>query len=387
MPERLAPTELEIASGIVIGEAVVRAGDPAPGADPQAALEAAVVPALHRPPCLVSFSGGFDSTVVLAAALAVARREGLPAPVPITWRFPDAPHAQESGWQERVIGELGVDDWERLAVHDELDLLGPVASRAIARHGVLYPPNAFLHLPLLERARGGTLLTGVGGDEVLGNWRWRNLPAGRRPHGARDAARWAVAHAPSALGRARERRRMPGLPWLRAGVEREVLDALARERLAEPRRWDRRVAFQAARRRVALTEQSLASLAEDAGAAVAHPLLAPGFVSALAGAGGRQGFGDRRATLAATLSDLVPSTLRPRTTKAVFNEAFWTGRARELAAAWDGRGVDQSTVDADALREVWKRKTPDLRSAMLLHRVALDERWVAIGEERDKKRF
>ena len=55
---------------------------------PRAALEAVVLRALLRPPCLVSFSGGRDSSLVLAIASDVARRHGLPLPVPATNRFP-----------------------------------------------------------------------------------------------------------------------------------------------------------------------------------------------------------------------------------------------------------------------------------------------------------
>jgi asparagine synthase (glutamine-hydrolysing) len=65
-------------------------------ADPVTELERVVVPALRRPPCLVSFSGGHDSSLVLAAAARAARRERLPAPIPVTWRVRDAPAAEES---------------------------------------------------------------------------------------------------------------------------------------------------------------------------------------------------------------------------------------------------------------------------------------------------
>ena len=73
---------LEVASGLVFGllpaaEAAPAAGPPE---DPLEALEAAVRPALERSPCVVSFSGGRDSSAVLAVATQVARREGLPLP-------------------------------------------------------------------------------------------------------------------------------------------------------------------------------------------------------------------------------------------------------------------------------------------------------------------
>ncbi len=55
-------TPLEIASGMVLAPSrprrLPRLG---PGATPRSAFEAAILRALRRPPCLVSFSGGRDS--------------------------------------------------------------------------------------------------------------------------------------------------------------------------------------------------------------------------------------------------------------------------------------------------------------------------------------
>jgi hypothetical protein len=64
---------------------------------------------------------------VLAAAVEVARREGLPDPLSVTLRFPGVASTEESRWQELVIAHLGVRECERIVVGDELNLLGPVA--------------------------------------------------------------------------------------------------------------------------------------------------------------------------------------------------------------------------------------------------------------------
>jgi hypothetical protein len=343
VPGGLRP--LEIASGRVTGDAP---GLPlgAGGADPAQALRAATLDALRRPPCLVSFSGGTDSSLVLTAATQAARAHGLADPVPITWRFPHAPKTEESEWQEAVVAELGLADWVKRTGGDELDVIGPVALGVLREHGLLYPPNAFLHAPLVEAARGGTLLTGVGGDELLGRWRWRALAdarAGRRRRTAVEA------------------------PWLRPDARAEVERADADEDAREPYRWDERVAWQARRRRLALSVAALDALATTA--AVAHPLLDPGFLGALARAGGRDGFGDRRTILATVLAPVFPQALRDRDRKALFDEVFWTGKARAFAAEWDGRGVDTSLVDADVLRAQWQSDAPDPATALLLQSV------------------
>src|SRR3954453_10890812 len=102
-----------------------------------------------------------------------------------------------------------------------MDRLGPFSVRVLRRDGVLFPPNAFLQLPLFEAARGGTLLTGFGGDEVFAAWRWvhhADLLARRRRATLRDPIRLARAAAPTALRRRWERRRWrwgEDLPWLR----------------------------------------------------------------------------------------------------------------------------------------------------------------------------
>ena len=133
---------LEIHSGVVVGP---RRG---PGAaeppdvreHPRAMLEALLLEALSQPPCTVLFSGGRDSSVMLAAAVHVARRHGLPEPVPLTMRS-DQPATWESEWQELTIRHLGLQEWQRLEVSTELDTLGELATDTLRRFGVYWPSN------------------------------------------------------------------------------------------------------------------------------------------------------------------------------------------------------------------------------------------------------
>lgn len=91
---------------------------------PRRALELVVLKALERPSCIIDFSGGRDSSLVLAVATHVARREGLPLPVPRTNRFPLEPASNEDEWQELVIRHLGLEDWEVCRLTGELDIIG-----------------------------------------------------------------------------------------------------------------------------------------------------------------------------------------------------------------------------------------------------------------------
>lgn len=95
------------------------------------------------------------------------RREDLALPIPATIVLPTAAATDEARWQEQVIRRLDLSDWQRFDLDDELGLLGPYARRVLTAHGLLWPANMHFHLPLLEAARGGALLTRIGGDELF----------------------------------------------------------------------------------------------------------------------------------------------------------------------------------------------------------------------------
>ena len=107
----------------------------------------------------MAFSGGRDSSVVLAIATHVARRDGLPEPVPITRTFPGIDEAEESVWQEHVVRHLGLGDWQRLVLHDEVDAVGPLRAARLREHGVLWPPNLAADVPMADVVRGGSCST------------------------------------------------------------------------------------------------------------------------------------------------------------------------------------------------------------------------------------
>jgi asparagine synthase (glutamine-hydrolysing) len=349
-----------------------------PGArTPLAALEEAILPALAKPPCLVSFSGGRDSSSVLAAAVLAARREGLDPPVPVTLRLSGAPLAEESEWQELVVRHLGLRDWELREAGEEMERLGPLSTSALRRHGVVYPPNTFLQLPLLEAARGGSLLSGFGGDELFATWRWRNhadLLAFRRRPAALDPFRLGYAASPVALKAWRERRtaRLSELVWLRPRAMGMAMRLEGEGRAEQPRAWSRWVDWFARRRSVCAPQWSLSLLAEDAGAELIHPLLDPAFLAALARAGGRLGFGDRTRAMRAIFGDLLPEEVLARQAKARYSEVLWGRGTRDFAKRWTGFG-DDGLVDPEILRREWLKPGPHEDSAMLLHDAWLRE--------------
>jgi asparagine synthase (glutamine-hydrolysing) len=351
---------------------------------PRAALEAAVLAGLQRPPCAVSFSGGVDSSVVLALATHVARREGLPLPIPLTNRFPNVDEADETDWQERVVAHLGLEDWTRLEWDDELDILGPVATTILRRHGILAPFNSHFHYPLLERVAGGSLLSGIGGDELFENvsraTAARVLVQRRRPR-VRELRSVAFALAPRPL-RARVKARLgrgvyDRYRWIRTPQRRRLARAHTGWESRDPLRTDRALREWWWRSRV--VQSNIAGkrvLAADFDVLMHNPFLDPDVLTECARAGGPAGLGrgSRGRGFGLLVGDLLGAEILQRRSKATFDSPFWNRHARAFVAQWDGRGINREDVDIEALRAEWSKTPPDPHSFVQLHRAWLASR-------------
>jgi asparagine synthase (glutamine-hydrolysing) len=359
---------LEVATGLVQGFVEVAPTTEPRGAFPLEALERAILPALRRPPCLVSFSGGRDSSAILAVAARLARREGLPPPVPATNRFP-FDETDETEWQERVVAHLRLDEWARLELTDELDCVGPIARETLRRHGLLWPFNAHFHVPLLRLARGGSLLTGIGGDEFLTPGRWSRarevLGLRLRPE-PRDARRIALALAPAALRRPVLERRFPThFDWLRPDTHRRFVRSWAADASTEPLRWTRHVRWVRRFRYLHVGTQSLATLAADDDVLLVHPFATDEFATALERLPVSERFADRTEGMRRIFGELLPEDVLGRSTKTSFDSAFWGEPSRAFAQEWKGEGVDDALVDREALSATWRSSDPDPRTFTL----------------------
>lgn len=354
-----------------------------PGADPVAALRAALRPALARPPCVVAFSGGRDSSLVLAAAADTAARDGLPAPVAFTLRYPGDAAAEESAWQDLMIGHLrerGLDlDWHHRDVTDELDLIGPLAAPVLRGHGGPTHPAAIAPTVLLaDVARGGTLVTGNFGDEVLGDHRATTLRAVWRRRGrAMTASDWRAATLAAAPGYARRamlRSLLDEPSWLRGPAREAARERHVRAVAARPLRWDASVRAALRPRAVRIGAATRERVAESHDCAIVDPLGSPEFVASFARFGGRWGRLGRTAATAALGGGLVSGQVTGRRTKASFNGSRFGPATREFARRWSGAGVDPELVDIEELRRVWCSAEPPAGSAMLLQQA-----WLADG--------
>lgn len=364
-------TELEVAAGVVGDGGAQPVMLPPSSTPPLQVLERVLRGFLERPPCVIAFSGGRDSSALLATALRVSRRDGLAEPIALTARWPGDARANEDDWQELVVRGLGLTNWEIIEPRDDLDLLGPVATSALRRHGLLWPAPAYALLPLIRRAAGGTLVTGEGGDQVLGGWAparaLASLRSRHRPSG-KDLAPIAEALLPRWLRwRVVSRFDRPYQDWLHPPVAAIYARQWAKVAANAPLRWERHLATLLDGRDLLALLDTLARLSQDEDATYAAPLLEPAFVASVAAAGGHIGIGDRSAAMASIFGEVLPRAVLSRSTKASFGGIFWGPESRTFARSWTGEGLDPGLVDGERLRAAWLTDVPVYGAALPLH--------------------
>ncbi len=337
---------------------------------PRCVLDELLIGALAASPCYVLFSGGRDSSVILAAATQAARAHGLPEPIALTARFGALPTTWETDWQERVVRHLNLSEWVRFEAGDQRDALGELATGALLRHGPFWPPNAHSILRYARQVGAATMLSGGGGDELLSRWDWARVPlrqvARLRPR--RRALKWGAYYC---LPR-RVRQRLPRdnrpmrLPWLTeeahaALTERQLAarkgppptNAAALERFIESRYLE-------------CVRGTIDAFVATTPARLVEPFYDVRLMRSVVAAAPAQGFATRTAALEALFSDLLPTEVLRRATKAEFSAAVWGPATRAFARDWDGRGLDERLVDPSRLRAQWARERPDGRSLMPL---------------------
>lgn len=348
--------------------------------DPRRAIEAELRAALQRPPCGIAFSGGRDSSVLLAMAVALADREGLPRPVALTNAISGPGASEDPGWQRRLIDLLGV-DWQVFLLDDELDAIGPVAAEILPVTGVMWPAAAYSSKRLLQAVRGGSLVTGEYGDELFGDHRITPVigTIRRRPRPSRLVVRSvALALAPV---RFRERdlhaRLLRPRRWLKPEPRRLHVEALAADMAGTPLSW-RKALDRADRLRAhRLGHRTLHALAAMDDVMLVEPFAEPRVKRSVAVAGGRFGWTSRSEAMLSIFRGDVPDELLRRTTKAIFNRSIIGRHSRTFAEAWDGTGLPADVddlVDHDALRSEWLSELPHPGSIGLLQAAWLGTR-------------
>lgn len=346
--------------------------DPTP---PRAALESVLLALLQRGRVSVAFSGGIDSSGLLCLTADVARRHGLPDPVPVTSRFPHAPETDESEWQELVIRHLDLTDWVRVDVGEDAELLGPPATRALLRHGVRWP--ALLHMQEVTMAAvPGTIhVMGNGGDELTFPTRAGTLQLLRDGRLVRDrAAAAAILHDL----RPQLQRFRPGADarvphWVRPDARRLVASLLRNHPHTEGFRWraelERRTnAPWALRGHANVVEQGA-----ELGVEIVQPLTSPAVIASMLSAAGRWGPTDRSEGALLLYGDTMPAAVRGRRDKVNFVNVVIGEATREFIRTWDGHGLPDELVDPSLVRAEWDKPQPRYSSFALLQHAWLQQ--------------
>ncbi len=368
-------SEHDVALGFLFGAEVSGPTEDTAESEPVRALRAVLRPALSGTPCVLAFSGGRDSSLLLALAADLAAREGLNPPVALTFRYPEDEHAEESSWQQLVVDHLrrrGLRfDWECIDIGPQFDVLGALVTPILRAHGAaLWPPALGSTVLLANLVRGGSLVTGDYGDEVLGGHRATVLRTVARCRGrglGREA--WGevmLTAAPEKVRRAAFARRIEGGEWLRPAFRWEWRDRRARHAAAQPLRWDASVRFPLRQRAAIIGRQTLRTVASWYDCKLVEPLGSPGFVASLAAFGGRWGIGGRSACVRLLADGLLPEAVIERRDKAYFNASRFGAATADFVRSWDGSGLNDDLVDAEVLREVWSAGFVPAPTAMLL---------------------
>lgn len=345
---------------------------------PIEALKDILVEALSRPPCLVSFSGGRDSSALLALAARVSREAGLDLPIPATMYFPDET-TDESSWQTLVMKELRLPDWLRL--HNEpgqFDLVGPVAARVLTQHGLLWPFNAYFHLPIIERAAGGSVVTGAGGDEVASvsaSSRAERVWARQEHLGPyRSARALSLALAPKWARKAYFGYRFDEqFPWLTSRGEKLARRALVRDAADAPFGFDRSIRWLWRSRYWQLALTSSAAVGSPYDVKIFHPLGDRRFLRALAATGGIPGYGRRADLVRRLFGDVLPEALVTRSSKATFTRQVFSSPSVAFARIWSGCGLSEELVRPEWLRASWLSRERNTFTALLLQQAWLHD--------------
>lgn len=386
-------TATDVATNMMLGDEQRPPLPPVePGVEPRAHLDALLGKALAAGRCFVPFSGGRDSSCMLALATDAARRRGLPDPIPVTTSFRDAPGADERGYQELVVRRLRLADWEIVEVGDELQLVGPVAQRALLRHGLLFPAAAHTMIPVLERAAGGTVILPIGQSDFFHYWRFARLSAvikGQRRPRRGDLAEAAFALLPAPVRRAVFERKIAAwsAPWMEPELQRWFARERAARQASAPIRFDRAIDRAHAQRCYLGAVASLEALAATAGVRMVIPWYDPATVALVRHVGGRLGRGDRATALGRLAGDLLPEAVLTRRDSSHLGEVLYGDETRAFAARWSGGGLEELPVDPSALREMWlgDAARQDVRAALLMQLAWLHDELAARPAERDDR--
>ena len=381
------PTAFEVAGGWVHGQVPVPSATADwPEESPAAALRAVLREEILQGPCVVPFSGGRDSSLVLAVACSVAREVGATLPTALTFRHPGIPESDESAWQELVMAHLGglglQPGWRIRDIDDELDIVGPLMAPLLEQCGhSVWPPNMATMIAVAGEYPSTAILSGEYGDGVLGARR-ATVIAGllRRRGRGLSASYWraagqvvlprVVVAGGTYLGGWRP-------PWLSPRGRRQWRALAAADALRDPFRYDRNLWQTLSWRGPLLGMANLSAVCRRYGCTLASPLAHPRVLSALARSGGWRGPQSRGYATRLLGADLLPDQLYGRDTKANCLDSRFNQHTIATVDAWKGQNIDPDWVDAGRLASAWRGRQFHPQMAGLVQSAWLAQRGLA----------
>jgi asparagine synthase (glutamine-hydrolysing) len=318
---------------------------------------------------------------VLAVAVDEARRHGLPLPVAFSLLYPGAEGTNEGDWQELVVRHLGVEDWEKFHVPPTAgELLGPSVLGSVTDHGLLWSPAVHTMVCWLPSLRGMTVLTGEGGDEILGAQRVTPLRAAlstvrhdpRRALDRRLLRRALEPLQPVAVRRKRWASNVSDLwSWLRPSAREQALHDVGVAATRQPLAWRAAVRSEPRRAAVRRGEVARRMVAGRWAVRLVDPLHDPAFVESFARQGGLLGWSGRDAAMHRLFHGLLPDAVLYRRSKAYFNRVYFGPESREVARGLTA-DVHPEWVDQDRLRHMWQADLVDAGVTALAQAAYLD---------------
>lgn len=316
---------------------------------PSGVISEVMLELLQRNRVAIGFSGGIDSSGLLCLAAHLARTHGLPEPIAVTARYPKAPQSDEVEWQESVIAHLSLDEWIKVELDDDVDLVGPEAAIGLLEEGVRWPPLTHVKQPLFRQVPGCIYVTGDGGDEITTTTQAASVKllitrkVGFRPAVVAAAASQLV---PALFDRDRE----PRYPeWIRREARHELRALVEPVRLGGEYRWRQALEHRTNAPWALRGHHGLVRHAARHDVELVQPLTDRRVIRSMLWAGGRLGFGDRSLAARALFSDLLPRSTAKRRTKADFGEAVLNTHTAAFIDSWDGTGAP-AWVDAEVFR-------------------------------------
>ena len=379
------PSEIETLAGVPLGRTIgaKQTRDPNVQLSPADALVkviAGIVARNHR--CYVEFSGGCDSSLVLAATVKACRSSGADDPIPVTFRFPGLPETDETEYQSLMVARLGLRDW--VVLDDStgaFDVLSPSAQESIRTHGVFFPGTFHNRAHVFRDLGPSALLTGEGGDEILGRRRLTDVRDAARAVVRRNRAARAVRQAVLSVSprwrRVQTIERAVERGWaadwiVDTNIRRKILRTIALEDAQEPLDPRRYMAYYNSLRRMSVTDHNCRTYAQAYDVEWHAPLGDAAFTNALLGAVPRTRYYGRSELLASFFSELLPTELLLRRDKTHFTRAFLGVHTRVFANGWNGSGLPGG-ASVEWLSHHWRTESEIHGGTILL----LQQAWLA----------